>query len=125
MLRVLRPVVALIHPRPGIRTFLGHSGYSKRLKHKVKDKQAWMKDQKRNTGLRGQRHDSPEVQLSKTVSWLLRHGAKSEKLPMREDGYVRVRDLVSMLQLTDGVEVLTWILASQACQSATSVAKLP
>ncbi|ETW79252.1 hypothetical protein HETIRDRAFT_242589, partial [Heterobasidion irregulare TC 32-1] len=33
--------------------------------------------------------------LSKTLSWLLRHGAQSEKLPMRADGFVRVQDLVS------------------------------
>jgi RNA:NAD 2'-phosphotransferase (TPT1/KptA family) len=35
-------------------------------------------------------------QLSNTISWLLlRHGAKSEGLDMRPDGYVRVTDLVS------------------------------
>jgi 2'-phosphotransferase len=40
--------------------------------------------------------DSPDVQLSKTLSYLLRHGAEKEKLPIRDDGYVRVRDLVRM-----------------------------
>jgi 2'-phosphotransferase len=45
--------------------------------------------------LRGLRTDSAEVQVSKTISWLLRHGAKSEGLEMRTDGYVRVTDLVS------------------------------
>jgi 2'-phosphotransferase len=44
--------------------------------------------------LRGLDKDSPEVKLSKTLSWLLRHGAQSERLPMREDGYVQVTDLV-------------------------------
>ena len=44
--------------------------------------------------LRGLPKDSPEVRLSKTLSWLLRHGAKSEGLFMRSDGYVRVNDLV-------------------------------
>ncbi|KAK7018971.1 putative tRNA 2'-phosphotransferase [Favolaschia claudopus] len=39
--------------------------------------------------------DSADVQLSKTLSWLLRHGAQSERLPMRPDGYVRVTDLLA------------------------------
>jgi RNA:NAD 2'-phosphotransferase (TPT1/KptA family) len=45
--------------------------------------------------LKGQMRDSPEVRLSKTLSWILRHGAKSEGLAMRPDGYIRVIDLVS------------------------------
>ncbi|KAF8235217.1 hypothetical protein L208DRAFT_1257876 [Tricholoma matsutake] len=45
--------------------------------------------------LRGLEKDSLEVRLSKTLSWLLRHGAKSERLPMRADGYVRVADLLA------------------------------
>ncbi|KAG6808116.1 hypothetical protein H0H93_000553, partial [Arthromyces matolae] len=44
--------------------------------------------------LRGLEKDPPAVRLSKTMSWLLRHGAKSEGLPMRPDGYVKVRDLL-------------------------------
>ena len=47
--------------------------------------------------LRGLEKDSPEVRLSKTLSWLLRHGAKGEGLAMREDGYVKVTDLVCFL----------------------------
>ena len=46
--------------------------------------------------LRGRPNDSPEVRLSKTLSWILRHGAKSERLYMRPDGYVRVSDLVRL-----------------------------
>jgi hypothetical protein len=46
--------------------------------------------------LRGRSKDSPEVRLSKTLSWILRHGAKSEGLYMRPDGYVRVSDLVRL-----------------------------
>lgn len=45
--------------------------------------------------MRGLPKDSPEVRLSKTLSWILRHGAKSEGIPMRPDGYVIVTDLVS------------------------------
>jgi hypothetical protein len=44
--------------------------------------------------LRGLEKDSPEVRISKTLSWLLRHGAQGEGLPMRSDGYVKVVDLV-------------------------------
>lgn len=44
--------------------------------------------------LRGRSKDSPQVRLSKTLSWILRHGAKLEGLYMRPDGYVRVSDLV-------------------------------
>jgi 2'-phosphotransferase len=46
--------------------------------------------------LRGHPRDSPEVRLSKTLSWILRHGAKSEGIYMRPDGYVRVNDLVRL-----------------------------
>lgn len=50
-----------------------------------------------STKLRGLDKDSPEVRTSKTLSWLLRHAAASESLPMRPDGYVKVTDLVSVL----------------------------
>ena len=49
--------------------------------------------------LRGQDYDSPEVRISKTLSWLLRHGAQGEGLKMRKDGYVKVDDLVRCLSL--------------------------
>ncbi|KAJ7366897.1 KptA family-domain-containing protein [Mycena albidolilacea] len=39
--------------------------------------------------------DSPEVRVSKTLSWILRHGAKSEGLAMRPDGFVKVTDLLA------------------------------
>lgn len=48
-----------------------------------------------NKPLRGRPRDQEDVRISKTLSWLLRHGAKSEGLNMRPDGYVRVQDLVS------------------------------
>lgn len=50
-----------------------------------------------STKQRGRPSDNPEVRLSKTVSWILRHGAEQEGLKLREDGYVRVDDLVSSL----------------------------
>jgi 2'-phosphotransferase len=50
--------------------------------------------QSKGKPLRGLPKDSPEVRLSKSISWILRHGAKSEGIYMRPDGYVRVTDLV-------------------------------
>ncbi|KAF8813017.1 hypothetical protein BYT27DRAFT_7085488 [Phlegmacium glaucopus] len=44
--------------------------------------------------LRGQDRDSPEVRISKTLSWLLRHGAQGEGLKIRTDGYIRVDDIL-------------------------------
>lgn len=43
---------------------------------------------------RGHPRDSPQVRLSKSLSWLLRHGAMSSGLQMRPDGYARVSDVV-------------------------------
>ncbi|KZT37753.1 phosphotransferase KptA/Tpt1, partial [Sistotremastrum suecicum HHB10207 ss-3] len=39
-------------------------------------------------------HDTPAVRASKTMSFLLRHGAQKEGLKMRKDGYVNVDDLL-------------------------------
>jgi 2'-phosphotransferase len=39
-------------------------------------------------------NEDPDVQLSKSLSWILRHGAKGEGLSMRSDGYVKLDDLV-------------------------------
>lgn len=43
---------------------------------------------------RGRREDTPEVRNSKTLSYILRHGAAKEGLKMRKDGFVRVDELV-------------------------------
>ncbi|KAG5647162.1 hypothetical protein DXG03_001117 [Asterophora parasitica] len=58
------------------------------------NKQGGAANQKPSGKLRGLERDSPEVRLSKSLSWLLRHGAKGEGLPMRPDGYVKVTDLL-------------------------------
>ncbi|KAJ1648714.1 hypothetical protein J3B02_005809 [Coemansia erecta] len=44
------------------------------------------------TARRGQ-NDSPEVKLSKTLSYILRHGAAKEGLVLREDGSILVSEL--------------------------------
>lgn len=45
--------------------------------------------------MRGLPKDSIDVRISKTLSWILRHGAKEVGLAMRPDGYAEVTDLVS------------------------------
>lgn len=55
--------------------------------------------------LRGHSKDSPEVRISKTLSWILRHGAKSEGLYMRPDGYVRVSDLLASPRLSSPTQL--------------------
>lgn len=38
---------------------------------------------------------SRDVQISKAMTWLLRHGAEKEGLPMRNDGFVKITDLLT------------------------------
>ncbi|KAF8998495.1 KptA family-domain-containing protein [Cyathus striatus] len=57
-------------------------------------KQGGAANQKGAGKLRGLPKDSPEVRLSKTISWLLRHGAKTEGLAMRTDGFVKISDFL-------------------------------
>ena len=63
--------------------------------------------------LRGQVGDPPEVRISKTLSWLLRHGAQVEGLKMRKDGYVKVDDLVRCLSLLYHALLELFVLAAE------------
>ena len=38
--------------------------------------------------------DSPDVAASKTLSYILRHGAEKEGLHIRSDGYIKLDDVV-------------------------------
>lgn len=51
-------------------------------------------EKKKRNKMRGRMNDSPDTQLSKTLSYLLRHGAAKEGLKMRSDGFVKINDLV-------------------------------
>lgn len=42
---------------------------------------------------------STSVRLSKALSWLLRHGAEKEKVPIRPDGFVRLRDALDVQRI--------------------------
>jgi hypothetical protein len=47
--------------------------------------------------MRGLPKDSPQVKLSKTITWLLRHGANREGLSIRPDGYILVEEIVCII----------------------------
>jgi 2'-phosphotransferase len=48
-----------------------------------------------NSGRRqNNRNDDPIVRLSKSLSWILRHGLDQSGLQARSDGYVRLDELV-------------------------------
>ena len=47
-------------------------------------------------GHRGGGGDGREVKISKTLSWILRHGALELGLNMRSDGYVLVSELLTV-----------------------------
>lgn len=50
---------------------------------------------------RGHPRDPPEVRLSKSLSWLLRHGAQTAGLQVRPDGYARVSDVLANATFKD------------------------
>ncbi|KAI9067962.1 hypothetical protein FKP32DRAFT_1698795 [Trametes sanguinea] len=65
--------------------------------------------------LRGLPKDSPEVRISKTLSWILRHGSQAEGLAMRPDGYVRVNELLQRPKLRElSFEALQEIVKNDA-----------
>lgn len=41
-----------------------------------------------------------EVQVSKKLSWLLRHGAEKEGLQLGEGGYIGLQDVVSFIHFS-------------------------
>ena len=75
------------------------------------ERQPGQSKQQTSSKLRGRPQDTPEVRISKTLSWVLRHGAQQEGLPIRSDGYVCVQDLVRILDLSlkdQYVNVFLW-----------------
>jgi len=58
------------------------------------------------SNLRGRPQDSEDVRISKTLSYILRHGAAKESLQMRSDGYIKVDDLLARPKL-NGVDFAT------------------
>ncbi|KAF8323504.1 KptA family-domain-containing protein [Cantharellus anzutake] len=60
---------------------------------------------KRNKGLRGRPQEPLEVRISKTLSYILRHGAEKEGLKLRPDGYMKVSEILACPKL-QGVEFI-------------------
>lgn len=48
-------------------------------------------------------NDSPDVATSKTLAYILRHGAEKESLHIRTDGYIKLDDVVSQFFLTGSI----------------------
>ena len=44
--------------------------------------------------------DPPDIRISKTLSYILRHGAEKEGLPIRSDGFINLKDVVSIILFT-------------------------
>ncbi|KZP30500.1 hypothetical protein FIBSPDRAFT_814795 [Athelia psychrophila] len=57
--------------------------------------------QPRHAQKRGSPRNTPETRTSKTMSWILRHGALQEGVPMRGDGFVLVTDLLANARMHD------------------------
>lgn len=55
-----------------------------------------------------------EVRLSKTISYILRHGAVKEKLTVRRDGYIKVFDLVSCVRALHSIHSFSLCLSSSS-----------
>ncbi|TPX66382.1 hypothetical protein SpCBS45565_g04519 [Spizellomyces sp. 'palustris'] len=55
---------------------------------------------------RGRHTDDPIVRISKAMSYVLRHGAAKDGIPIRADGYVLVDDLVNDIFVTPSLRAL-------------------
>ncbi|KAH8104042.1 KptA family-domain-containing protein [Cristinia sonorae] len=68
-----------------------------------------------NPKLRGIPGESEDKRMSKTLSWVLRHGSQSEKLFMRPDGFVRVQDILERPRFSDfNMAVIEQIVANDS-----------
>jgi len=47
---------------------------------------------------RDRRPEDPLVKMSKKLSWILRHGAVKEGIPITSDGWVKLTDIFAMKQ---------------------------
>ncbi|GAA6062140.1 hypothetical protein JCM10212_003175 [Sporobolomyces blumeae] len=69
---------------------------------------------------RGRPTDDPDTRWSKTLSYILRHGASKEGLKLRDDGFVRVDDLMKRPKLKGcDLETLERIVRDNAKQRFT------
>lgn len=61
---------------------------------------------------RGRPTDDPDTRWSKTLSYILRHGAAKEGLTLRSDGFVRVEDLVRLSTLPSRARLARFYIRS-------------
>ncbi|KAJ1972365.1 tRNA 2'-phosphotransferase [Dimargaris xerosporica] len=77
-------------------------------------------DQRVATNLRREPH--PLTRISKSMSYILRHGAEKEGIPIRTDGFVAVTDLLQHQSLRKcTLETLQQVVASDNKQRYTLV----
>jgi hypothetical protein len=77
---------------------------------------------KTNRSRQNNRNESPTVVLSKSLSWILRHGLDKSGLQARSDGYVRLDELVIPQDKTNNSSLIP---NSATTQTARSVMSLP
>ena len=105
MLTATFPVLDTVNLRGISRIFIsgGRRQFSGQLSCYPKMRQQPQEEGKPRKGptpkQRGHPRDSPDVRVSKSLSWLLRHGAEKAGLNIRQDGYAKVSDVVSPRQL--------------------------
>ena len=69
----------------------------------------------------GRRHrDDESVRISKAMSYLLRHGAKKEGIAMRDDGYVRLPELLQHLKGASEAHVLQIVATNDKKRFSTT-----
>jgi len=94
------------------RLVAGHTvpalGYSTRMSSSHNKDRSGKGRGRGSGGRRGGRHNDPDVELSKTLSYILRHGAQREGLAIRSDGFVKLDDLVSTIPEALHLSLSNW-----------------
>ncbi|KAI7964822.1 hypothetical protein MJO29_002920 [Puccinia striiformis f. sp. tritici] len=71
---------------------------------------------------KGKPADSPDVTLSKTLSYILRHGAINEKLEIRADGFIRLDELLKRPKMKNNtIEDIKRVVAENEKQRFTII----
>lgn len=56
--------------------------------------------------------ETPDVRASKTLAYILRHGAEKEGLHIRSDGYIKLDDVVRSIPLSARLAVINRVASS-------------
>ncbi|CAD6567607.1 MAG: hypothetical protein TREMPRED_003746 [Tremellales sp. Tagirdzhanova-0007] len=61
--------------------------------------------------------DSPQIRTSKTLAYILRHGAEKEGLAIRSDGFVKLKDVLARPKMRDAnIEMILQLVEENAKQ---------